>query len=63
MLLLARAVQSAAHRHRLHGLDRHRVVAAATLGVVLFDEPSSAALMGFITLIVVGVAGLNVTAY
>jgi quaternary ammonium compound-resistance protein SugE len=63
MLLLARAVQSLPIGTAYAVWTGIGAVGAATLGVVLFDEPSSAARVGFITLIVVGVVGLNFTAH
>lgn len=63
MLLLARAVQSLPIGTAYAVWTGIGAVGAVTLGVVLFDEPSSAARVGFITLIVVGVVGLNFTAH
>lgn len=63
MLLLARAVQSLPIGTAYAVWTGIGAVGAATLGVVLFDEPSSIARVGFITLIVVGVVGLNFTAH
>jgi quaternary ammonium compound-resistance protein SugE len=63
MLLLARAVQSLPIGTAYAVWTGIGAVGAATLGVVLFDEPSSAARVGFITLIVVGVVGLNATTH
>jgi quaternary ammonium compound-resistance protein SugE len=63
MVLLARAVQSLPIGTAYAVWTGIGAVGAATLGVVLFDEPSSAARVGFITLIVVGVVGLNFTAH
>ena len=61
MLLLARAVQSLPIGTAYAVWTGIGAVGAATLGVVLFDEPSSIARVGFISLIVVGVVGLNFT--
>jgi quaternary ammonium compound-resistance protein SugE len=63
MVLLARAVQSLPIGTAYAVWTGIGAVGAATLGVVLFDEPSSAARVGFITLIVVGVVGLNATTH
>lgn len=63
MLLLARAVQSLPLGTAYAVWTGIGAVGAATLGMVLFDEPSSVARVGFISLIVVGVVGLNFTAH
>ena len=63
MLLLARAVQSLPIGTAYAVWTGIGAVGAATLGVLLFDEPSSVARIGFISLIVVGVIGLNLTAH
>ena len=63
MVLLAQAVQSLPIGTAYAVWTGIGAVGAATLGVVLFDEPSSAARVGFISLIVVGVVGLNFTAH
>lgn len=62
MLLLARAVQSLPIGTAYAVWTGIGAVGAATLGIVLFDEPVSIARVGFISLIVLGVVGLNVTA-
>ena len=61
MLLLARAVESLPIGTAYAVWTGIGAVGAATLGIVLFDEPSSAARVGFISLIVLGVVGLNLT--
>ncbi len=63
MLLLARAVQSLPIGTAYAVWTGIGAVGAATLGIVLFDEPASIARVGFISLIVVGVVGLNFTAH
>jgi quaternary ammonium compound-resistance protein SugE len=63
MLLLAQAVQSLPIGTAYAVWTGIGAVGAATLGVVLFDEPSSVARVGFISLIIVGVVGLNFTAH
>lgn len=63
MLLLARAVQSLPIGTAYAVWTGIGAVGAATLGIVLFDEPSSIARVGFISLIIVGVVGLNFTAH
>lgn len=63
MLLLARAVQSLPIGTAYAVWTGIGAVGAATLGILLFDEPSSVARVGFISLIVVGVVGLNFTAH
>ncbi|HET7325075.1 MAG TPA: quaternary ammonium compound efflux SMR transporter SugE [Halococcus sp.] len=62
MLLLARAVQSLPIGTAYAVWTGIGAVGAASLGIVLFDEPSSAARIGFLSLIIVGVVGLNLTA-
>jgi quaternary ammonium compound-resistance protein SugE len=63
MFLLARAVQSLPIGTAYAVWTGIGAVGAATLGIVLFDEPVSIARVGFISLIVVGVVGLNFTAH
>ena len=63
MLLLARAVESLPIGTAYAVWTGIGAVGAATLGVVLFDEPISVARVGFISLIVLGVVGLNFTAH
>ncbi|EMA43281.1 quaternary ammonium compound efflux SMR transporter SugE [Halococcus saccharolyticus] len=63
MLLLARAVQSLPIGTAYAVWTGIGAVGAATLGVVLFDEPVSIARVGFISCIVLGVVGLNFTTH
>ncbi|PSQ64352.1 MAG: ligand-binding protein SH3 [Halobacteriales archaeon SW_9_67_24] len=63
MLLLARAVESLPIGTAYAVWTGIGAVGAATLGVVLFDEPISVARVGFISLIILGVVGLNFTAH
>jgi quaternary ammonium compound-resistance protein SugE len=63
MLLLAQAVQSLPIGTAYAVWTGIGAVGAATLGVVLFDEPVGVARVGFISLIVIGVVGLNFTAH
>ena len=63
MLLLARAVESLPIGTAYAVWTGIGAAGAATLGVVLFDEPISVARVGFISLIVLGVVGLNFTAH
>lgn len=63
MLLLARAVESLPIGTAYAVWTGIGAVGAATLGVVLFDEPISVARVGFISLIILGVVGLNLTAH
>ena len=63
MLLLARAVESLPIGTAYAVWTGIGAVGAATLGVVLFGEPISVARVGFISLIVLGVVGLNFTAH
>ncbi|EMA49814.1 MULTISPECIES: quaternary ammonium compound efflux SMR transporter SugE [Halococcus] len=63
MLLLARAVQSLPIGTAYAVWTGIGAVGAATLGVVLFDEPISVARVGFISCIVLGVVGLNFTTH
>ena len=63
MLLLARAVESLPIGTAYAVWTGIGAVGAAILGVVLFDEPVSVARVGFISLIVLGVVGLNATAH
>ena len=62
MLLLARAVESLPIGTAYAVWTGIGAVGAATLGVVLFGEPISVARVGFISLIILGVVGLNFTA-
>ena len=62
MLLLARAVESLPIGTAYAVWTGIGAVGAATLGIVLFDEPVSIARVGFISCIVLGVVGLNFTA-
>lgn len=48
--------------HRLCGLDRHRAVGAATLGIIFFGEAATAIRLACIALIVAGVVGLKLSA-
>lgn len=61
MALLAKAVESLPIGTAYAVWTGIGAVGAASLGIVLFDEPSSAARVGFISLIVLGVVGLNLT--
>ena len=63
MLLLARAVESLPIGTAYAVWTGIGAVGAATLGIVLFDEPVSIARVGFISCIVLGVVGLNFTAH
>lgn len=63
MLLLARAVESLPIGTAYAVWTGIGAVGAATLGVVLFGEPISVARVGFISLIILGVVGLNFTAH
>lgn len=63
MLLLARAVESLPLGTAYTVWTGIGAVGAATLGIVLFDEPASLARAGFLSLIVLGVVGLNLTAH
>lgn len=63
MLLLARAVQSLPIGTAYAVWTGIGAVGAASLGIVLFDEPVSIARVGFISLIILGVVGLNFTAH
>ena len=63
MVLLARAVQTLPIGTAYAVWTGIGAVGAATLGIVLFDEPASLARVAFISLIVVGVAGLNFTGH
>ncbi|PSQ49048.1 ligand-binding protein SH3 [Halobacteriales archaeon SW_12_67_38] len=63
MLLLARAVESLPIGTAYAVWTGIGAAGAATLGVVLFDEPISVARVGFISLIILGVVGLNFTAH
>ncbi|WP_227380676.1 quaternary ammonium compound efflux SMR transporter SugE [Haladaptatus halobius] len=59
MLLLAKAVQSLPIGTAYAVWTGIGAVGAATLGILLFDEPATVIRIGFLTLIVVGVVGLN----
>ena len=61
MLLLARAVETLPIGTAYAVWTGIGAVGAATLGVVLFDEPASLIRAGFVSLIVVGIVGLNLT--
>lgn len=63
MLLLARAIQTLPLGTAYAVWTGIGAVGAATLGIVLFDEPASLARVGFLSLIVLGVVGLNLTAH
>lgn len=63
MVLLARAVQTLPIGTAYAVWTGIGAVGAATLGIALFDEPASLARVAFISLIVVGVAGLNFTGH
>ena len=51
--------ETPSHRHRLRGLDGHRAVGTALLGIVLFGESASPARLLCIGLILAGIAGLK----
>lgn len=61
VLLLAKAVQSLPIGTAYAVWTGIGATATALLGVVLFDESSSVARFGFIGLIILGVAGLELT--
>ena len=61
MLLLARAVETLPIGTAYAVWTGIGAVGTATLGVVLFDEPASLIRAGFVSLIVVGIVGLNLT--
>lgn len=63
MLLLARAVETLPIGTAYAVWTGIGAVGAATLGIVLFDETASLARIGFISLIVIGVVGLNFTGH
>ena len=60
MVLLARAVEDLPIGTAYAVWTGIGAVGTAALGVLLFDEPATLARVGFISLIVVGVVGLNV---
>jgi len=59
MVLLARAVQDLPIGTAYAVWTGIGAVGTATLGIVLFDEPATAARLGFVALIVVGIVGLH----
>lgn len=59
MLLLARAVQSLPIGTAYAVWTGIGAVGAAALGIILFDEPAIMMRIGILTLIVVGVVGIN----
>lgn len=59
LVLLARAVKSLPIGTAYAVWTGIGAVGTATLGIVLFDEPVSVVRLGFITLVVVGIAGLH----
>ncbi|WP_136715888.1 quaternary ammonium compound efflux SMR transporter SugE [Halorientalis salina] len=59
LVLLARAVETLPIGTAYAVWTGIGAVGTATLGIVLFDEPTSAARLSFILLIVVGIAGLH----
>ncbi|WP_459192318.1 quaternary ammonium compound efflux SMR transporter SugE [Halosimplex sp. J119] len=61
VVLLARAVESLPVGTAYAVWTGIGAVGTAALGIVLFDEPVSPARVAFIGLIVVGIAGLNLT--
>jgi quaternary ammonium compound-resistance protein SugE len=61
VVLLAKAVQSLPIGTAYAVWTGIGAAATAILGIVLFDETSSVARLGFIGLIVVGVVGLEIT--
>lgn len=63
MLLLGKAVETLPIGTAYAVWTGIGAVGAATLGIVLFDEPASLARAAFVALIVVGVVGLNVTGH
>jgi quaternary ammonium compound-resistance protein SugE len=63
MLLLARAVETLPIGTAYAVWTGIGAVGTATLGVLLFDEPASLARAGFVSLIVVGIVGLNLTGH
>jgi quaternary ammonium compound-resistance protein SugE len=63
MLLLARAVETLPIGTAYAVWTGIGAVGTATLGVLLFDEPATLARAGFVSLIVLGVVGLNLTGH
>ncbi len=63
MLLLARAIETIPLGTAYAVWTGIGAVGAVTLGIVLFDEAVSLARIGFISLIVIGVVGLNFTGH
>lgn len=63
MLLLAEAVETIPIGTAYAVWTGIGAVGAVTLGIVLFDEAVSLARIGFISLIVIGVVGLNFTGH
>jgi quaternary ammonium compound-resistance protein SugE len=63
VVLLAKAVQSLPIGTAYAVWTGIGAAATAILGIILFDETSSVARLGFIGLIVVGVVGLEVTGH
>jgi quaternary ammonium compound-resistance protein SugE len=59
MVLLARAVEDLPIGTAYAVWTGIGAVGTATLGIVLFDEPATAARLGFVALIVVGIVGLH----
>jgi quaternary ammonium compound-resistance protein SugE len=63
MLLLARAVETLPIGTAYAAWTGIGAVGTAILGVLLFDEPATLARAGFVSLIVLGVVGLNLTGH
>ena len=63
MVLLARAVRALPIGTAYAVWTGIGAVGAATLGIVLFDEPAGLARIVFLSLIVCGVVGLNLTGH
>jgi quaternary ammonium compound-resistance protein SugE len=59
MVLLARAVQDLPIGTAYAVWTGIGAVGTAALGIVLFDEPATAARLGFMSVIVVGIVGLH----
>jgi len=59
MVLLARAVENLPIGTAYAVWTGIGAVGTATLGIVLFDEPATAARLGFVAVIVVGIVGLQ----
>ena len=59
MVLLAKAVESVPIGTAYAVWTGIGAVGTAILGIVLFDEPASVARLGFIAVVVVGIAGLH----